>query len=133
MNTPLLKIKRGVAAALIVSTASLGFYAPAQAQMVSTEEAQSSTSAQAERDKVNQFLQRDDVRQALVGRGVTAEAAQERVRAMTDAEVAQLAERIDQAPAGGSVLGVIFAVFVILLVTDIIGWTKVFPFTRSIR
>jgi hypothetical protein len=137
MNTSFLNIKRGIAAALIVSTASLGFYAPAQAQIVSTEEAQkelqASANAQADRDKVNNFLQREDVREALVGRGVSADAAQERVRAMTDLEVAQLAQRIDQAPAGGDALGVIFAVFIILLITDIIGWTKVFPFTRSIR
>jgi hypothetical protein len=137
MNTSFLNIKRGIVAALIVSTASLGFYAPVQAQIVSTEEAQkellASANAQADRDKVNNFLQREDVREALVGRGVSADAAQERVRAMTDLEVAQLAQRIDQAPAGGDALGVIFAVFIILLITDIIGWTKVFPFTRSIR
>ncbi len=125
--------KRAVAATLIISTASLGFYAPAHAGIVSTEEAQTSISASADRDKVNNFLQRDDVREALVGRGVSADAAQERVRAMTDAEVAQLAQRIDQAPAGGDAIGVLFAIFIILLITDIIGWTKVFPFTRSIR
>jgi hypothetical protein len=133
MNTRFMSLKRAVAALLIVSTASFGFYAPAQAQIIGTEEAQTSASTQADRDKVNNFLQRDDVRQALVGRGVSSDAAQERVRAMTDAEVAQLAERIDQAPAGGDALGVIFAVFIVLLITDIIGWTKVFPFTRSIR
>ncbi|MCY1310880.1 hypothetical protein D9M70_611210 [compost metagenome] len=52
---------------------------------------------------------------------------------MSDAEVAQLADRVDQAPAGGDVLGVLFAVFVILLVTDILGFTQVFPFTRPIQ
>ena len=61
------------------------------------------------------------------------EAAVERVNAMSDAEVAQLAGRIDQAPAGGDVLGMLFTIFIILLVTDILGLTKVFPFTRSVR
>ena len=55
------------------------------------------------------------------------------VNAMSDAEVAQLAGRIDQAPAGGEILGLLFTVFVILLVTDILGLTKVFTFTRSVR
>jgi hypothetical protein len=31
------------------------------------------------------------------------------------------------------VLGILFAVFVILLITDILGLTKVFPFTRPVR
>jgi hypothetical protein len=85
------------------------------------------------RATVNQFLARDDVRQAMLGQGVSSQAALERVAAMSDSEVAQLAGRIDQAPAGGDVLGILFTVFIVLLVTDIMGLTKVFPFTRSVR
>jgi hypothetical protein len=55
------------------------------------------------------------------------------VAALTDAESAQVAAQIDQAPAGGDVLGVIVTIFVVLLITDILGFTKVFPFTRAIR
>ena len=46
------------------------------------------------------------------------------------AEAAQMADRLDEMPAGASVVGALFAVFVILLVTDILGLTNVFPFTR---
>ena len=56
---------------------------------------------------MNQFLARDEVRQAMLGQGVTSEAALARVAAMSDSEVAQLAGRIDQAPAGGEVLGLL--------------------------
>jgi hypothetical protein len=52
---------------------------------------------------------------------------------MTDDEVRSIAGRIDSLPAGGDVLGILFTVFIVLLVTDILGFTKVFPFTRSIR
>ena len=52
---------------------------------------------------------------------------------MSDEEISELNGRIDQLPAGGDILGIIFTVFIILLVTDILGLTKVFPFTRSIR
>jgi hypothetical protein len=69
----------------------------------------------------------------LEKQGVDADAAVQRVAAMSDSEVAQVAGRIDQAPAGGDVLGLVFTVFVVLLVTDILGLTKVFPFTRSVR
>ncbi|HET7669436.1 MAG TPA: PA2779 family protein, partial [Burkholderiales bacterium] len=49
-------------------------------------------------------------------------------------EVAQLAAQIDSLPAGGdSILGLLVLVFVILLITDILGLTKIFPFTRPIR
>jgi hypothetical protein len=130
-------LKRLLASVLIVSMATMGFQGGALAGgIVSTDEAQAelaAPSASAERDKVNSFLARDDIREALVKQGVNPDAAVERVRAMTDAEVAQLAGRVDQAPAGGDVLGVLFTIFLVLLITDIIGWTKVFPFTRSIR
>ena len=129
MNT----FKRLVASVVIVSTALLGFPLAAQASVVTTEEALSVQAADANRDRVTGFLARDDVRAALEQQGISADTAAERVRAMSDLEVAQLADRVGQAPAGGNVIGVLFTVFVILLVTDILGFTKIFPFTRSIR
>lgn len=124
---------RIVASALIISSASMGFPMMANAGIVSTDETLSSTTQTDSRDRVNAFLNRTDVRQALQGQGVSADAALERVQAMSDAEVAQLAGRIDQAPVGGDILGVLFTIFIVLLVTDILGLTKVFPFTRSVR
>lgn len=129
MNT----FKRLVASVVIVSTALLGFPLAAQASVVSTEESISAEASSADRDRVTGFLARDDVRAALEQQGISADSAAERVRAMSDVEVAQLADRVGQAPAGGNVLGILFTVFVILLVTDILGFTKIFPFTRSIR
>ena len=87
----------------------------------------------AQRNSVNSFFARADVRQALQQQGVTGDAALQRVAAMSDTEVAQLAGRIDQAPAGGEILSLVFTLFIVLLVTDILGFTKVFPFTRSVR
>ena len=53
---------------------------------------------------------------------------------MTDAEAAQLVSNIDALPAGGvGILGAIVLVFLVLLVTDILGYTKMFPFTKPIR
>jgi hypothetical protein len=128
--------KKLVSTGLIVCITAAGLPFSAQARIVATEEITSpvETSAlSASRDKVNQFLVRDEVRQAMLGQGVTPEAAMARVAAMSDSEVAQLAGHVDQAPAGGDVLGILFTVFIVLLVTDIMGLTKVFPFTRSVR
>ena len=129
MNT----FKRLVASLVIASTALMGLPMTAQAAIVSTDEAMSTPMAAANRDRVNTFLTRSDVRKALQEQGVNGDAAVERVKAMSDTEVAQLAGRIDQAPAGGDILGILFTIFIVLLVTDIMGLTKVFPFTRSIR
>ena len=79
-------------------------------------------------------LSRADVAQALSERGVDMDAARDRIGALSDQEVLALADQLDTAPAGASdVLGVILFVFVVLLITDILGFTKVFPFTRSLR
>jgi hypothetical protein len=125
--------KRFIASVLIVCTTSFGAQGLAQAEIVGTEEAQATGAAGAQRDKLKEYLARDDVRQALMKQGVDVAAARERVGSLTDFEVAALAGRVDQAPAGGDVVGVIFTVFIVLLITDILGWTKVFPFTRPIR
>jgi hypothetical protein len=114
-----------------------GFMHSAQATLVGTEQVaagQGIVSASAQRDQVNATLARADVAQALQERGIDLEQARARVAALTDAEVAHVAHTLDTAPAGaGDVLGTIVFIFVLLLVTDILGFTKIFPFTRSIR
>jgi hypothetical protein len=126
-------LKRLVATVLIPCIALSGLPLMAQAGIVSTEQALSAEVADANRDRVTRFLSRDDVRAELQAQGLSAPDAVARVQAMSDAEVAQLAQRVDQAPAGAGVVGVLFSIFVILLITDILGFTKVFPFTRAIR
>ncbi|TCS36249.1 hypothetical protein EDC30_10766 [Paucimonas lemoignei] len=127
------KFRRFIASLVIVCLTAAGFPLHAFAAIVSTHEAMAATGMTAERERVTSFFSRDDVRKSLEEHGVEPQAALDRISALTDDEVQQLAARIDQAPAGGEIIGVLFAVFVILLVTDILGLTKVFPFTRSIR
>ena len=114
-----------------------GFMHSAQATLVTTEQVAASEgvrSATAQRDYVNATLARADVAAGLQERGVSVEQARARVAALTDDEVAVVAQTIETAPAGANdVLGVLVTIFIILLVTDILGLTKVFPFTRSIR
>lgn len=124
------KFKRGVASFMVVCVTSLGLPLHANAGIVSTQEV---ASVSADRAKIEAFLARDDVRKGLEAQGISSVAALDRVNMMTDAEVTQLAGRIDQAPAGADVLGTIVGVAVLLLLTDILGLTKVYPFTRSVR
>jgi hypothetical protein len=127
------KFQRTLATLLIPVMTLASIPVSAHAGMVSTEQALVTVAGDAHRSKLSEFLAREDVRQSLTQQGVNADEAIARVRALSDAEVAALAERVDSAPAGAGVVGVLFTVFLILLVTDILGFTKVFPFTRAIR
>lgn len=113
---------------MVASVPALASTAPDT--LIETTEVLAATSV---RDRVHALLARDEVRAALSERGVAAAQLQARVDALTDDEARDLAKRLDQAPAGGDVLGILFTVFIVLLVTDILGLTKVFPFTRPIR
>lgn len=131
------RARRAVALALATSISFAGMMQGAQAALIGTEQvaaAQQQATMSEGRARLAATLERADVVAALQERGVSVDAARERVAALTDAEAAHVAAQIDQAPAGAdSVLGVIVTIFVVLLITDILGFTKIFPFTRSIR
>ena len=89
--------------------------------------------AAAQRASATQLLERADVQARLQAHGVSAADVKARVAAMSDQEATELAARIDSLPAGGDILGAIVLIFLVLLLTDILGFTKIFPFTRPIR
>jgi hypothetical protein len=107
--------------------------APVHAALISTNQIVNASQVTQSREHLRAFLQRQDVRNMLQQRGVDANAALARVDAMTDSEVQTAASQIDKLPAGGDVLATIVLVFFVLLVTDILGLTKIFPFTRPVR
>lgn len=129
--------RRSVALFTAACLASTGLLQSAQATSISTEQVAAASlkagARSADHQRLQAALDRDDLAAALQARGVSTDELRARVNALTDAEAAQLTAQIDAAPAGGDVLGLLFTVFVILLVTDILGFTKVFPFTRALR
>lgn len=87
-----------------------------------------------ERTRLLQVLDRADVAASLVARGVSVEQARTRVAALSDAEAAQLMAEIDRAPAGASeLIGTLILVFVLLVFSDLLGFTRIFPFLRPAR
>ncbi len=125
-----------VARALLVMLSVV--WIPARADVVGSEQvlqaSASSPQAQQERAAVKTFLARQDVQSRLLAMGVDPQDAAARTQALSDDEVHQLYQHVQSAPAGGmDILGTLVFIFVLLLVTDILGLTKVFPFTRSIR
>lgn len=130
------RIMRLTSRFLIVGLLGLGMpFSPAQAGLIGTDQVATSSPSQAkhDRERISAFLDRADVRAQLQRQGLDAEAAKSRVNALTDEEVKRISGKLDQAPAGGDVIGVLFAIFIILLVTDILGFTKVYSFTRPIK
>lgn len=75
---------------------------------------------------VNAALDRADVQQKLSSLGVDPAQAKARAAAMTDAELAQLSQRLEQLPAGGDVLAIVGLVFVVLLVLEYTGAIDIF-------
>jgi len=121
---------RFVSGALIVCTLGAGMPLPASAAIIATDQ----VAASAERDRVKSFLDRAEVQARMQALGVNPQAALARVDALSDDEVAALAGRLDQLPAGGTdIVGALLLVFIILLITDILGFTKIFPFTKPVQ
>lgn len=117
-------------AALIFGSIPAAF-ASSGVPLVGTADALQASSTRQHREYIHQILARDDVQGQLLAQGVSPAEVNARVAALSNEEARQMSEQLDNLPAGSSsVLGVLFGVFVILLVTDILGLTNVFPFTR---
>lgn len=104
--------------------------APQSMDLVSTQSVLTADRAGADRERINEILARADVQDQLLKQGVDLDEVEARVAALSDSEAQQMADQLEQLPAGAGVVGALFAVFIILLVTDILGLTDVYPFTR---
>jgi hypothetical protein len=109
----------------------------AKAEMIDTGTIVTMAKQENGRARIMSFLDRQDVQQAMEQQGVAAQEARQRVVALSDAEVMQIAKAMDQLPAGGDGLGTVIGaavlIFIILLITDIAGLTHVFSFVNHRR
>lgn len=109
----------------------------AGAAMLGTEQVVEQAAAQDSRARVMAFLAREDVRRQLAALGVDAEEAERRAASLSEQEIQQIAGRLDRTPAGqsavGVIVGAILLVLLVLLITDLLGLTDVFPFVKSQR
>jgi hypothetical protein len=128
------RFMRWTSRVVILSMLAMGLpQQSAVAAMVETDQTVVHELAVQDRARIIAYIDREDVLTQLQQRGVTAGEAKARVNALTDDEAHKIAGKLDQLPAGGDVLEVLLVVFIVLLVTDILGFTKVFPFTRSVK
>ena len=130
------RFARPIAPFVVLCLLGLGTYVPAaRAAIISTEAVVNAEQAQQQRDHVRDLLNRNDVKAYLSARGVDPANVQARVDSLTDAEVHALASRLDKYPAGGGFGGgfleVALIAFIVLLITDILGYTDIFPFVNK--
>jgi hypothetical protein len=109
----------------------------AMAALVGTERVFDAERVQNARELIHGLMAREDIQAALVREGIDSREAQARAESLSDAEAVRLAGAIETLPAGGSslglIVGAILLVFILLLITDIMGYTDVFPFTKKHR
>ncbi len=108
--------------------------APLQAAMVDNEQLITQTQQEITKQEVLSNLDRQDVQDQLVSMGVDIEDAKHRINQMSDQELAQIAQDFEQMPAGsGGIIGALVVIFVVLVVTDMLGATDVFGFVHNIN
>lgn len=109
-------------------------FQPILAAMIPTDTVHAGIEAAEARRDLKALLAREEVRDALASQGIDPQEALARIDGLTDAEALAAADRLEQLPAGGSAVGVIVGalliVFLVLLVTDILGYTDIFPFVK---
>jgi len=101
--------------------------------MVTTDQMLQGQHEVSDRHALVALLERDDVRQQLVERGVDPEYAKQRIAALSDAQVNELKGNIDTLPAGSGVVGILIAVLLVLVILDVLGVTNIFTFINPPR
>ncbi len=118
-------IRKTVALIVTITMIGIGFPIMAQAGTVSTQALMESLERQDRLERVDRVLSQEAVQEQLLAMGVDSASVQERIQSLTDEELLRLERDLDELPAGG-ILGLIGAVFVVLLILELVGVTNIF-------
>lgn len=121
-TTARLFVFRLVATALI----SMGFAQVSTAGMIGTEALIEQETRDVRIERIESLLDRQDVARQLVAFGADVNFVKERIRNMTDAELVELNGKVDTQVVGGDAIGIIGAVFLVLLILELVGVTDIF-------
>jgi hypothetical protein len=98
----------------------------AYAGVISTEQYLTARDRDATLARIDAVLARDEVRKQLEQFGVDPAVANERIAALTDHELEQLATDLESMPAGGNLLAVVGIAFIVLLILELVGVIDIF-------
>ncbi len=121
-----LRTRRSLAVLLAASVFATSLQQAASAAVISTQQYLTSIDREATLARIDAVLARDDLKQQLEKLGVDPIAANERIAALTDEELQLLATDLENLPAGGSLLGVVGIVFIVLLILELVGVIDIF-------
>lgn len=112
-----------------LSLLSLGLAQVSSAGMIGTQQVVQSEARDARITRVATILAGDDVARQLVTFGVDPLAVQSRVGNMTDSELLALEGRLDKQVVGGDAVALVGAVFIVLIILELMGITDIFKST----
>ena len=125
-------IQKCISIILSITLMSMSFTS-AQAAMISNDQVINHLQHNSARTELLKTINRADVKEKLLNMGVKAADLESRIKLMTHEEIAQLNKQIDELPAGGDVLGVLLIIFIVFVITDVIGATDIFPFIKPVN
>jgi hypothetical protein len=126
------KAIKSIALSVLFAVGVVSLSMPAQAAMVATAQMGGVTDSQIFGQEVMQ-QKRDWIQTQLEVSGVSRADSVLRVSGLSDSQVIQVHQRMDEMPAGGDALGVALVVFIVLVITDVMGATDIFPFIRPVK
>jgi hypothetical protein len=107
---------------------------PTQAAIVGTDQIINPAPTHQARDHVKEFLSSEAAQQQLLELGVSPEEVTKRIDSLSDSELARINQGIDQLNAGSdSILGILLIIFIVFVITDVIGATDIFPFIKPVN
>lgn len=86
-----------------------------------------------DREKIIDLLSQVEVQDQLIELGVDIDDAKSRVNELTSEELAMINDKINDLPAGSGAVGLLVLVFVVFIITDVIGATDIFPFIKPVN
>jgi len=107
---------------------------PANAAMVGTDQVINPAPTHLDRDHVKKLLSSETAQQQLLELGVSPEDVTRRINSLSDYELTRINQGVDQLNAGGgTILTVLLIIFIVFVITDVIGATDIFPFIRPVN
>lgn len=111
---------------LSIALISMGFMQASSAGIVGTEYLIETEARQSTLDRLDTLFAQQRIVEQLQSLGVEPATVAMRLQGMTSAELLQIEGQLDSQIAGGDALGIIGAVFLVLLILELVGITDIF-------
>ena len=128
----MLLLRRPIAVFLSILLALMPLL-PAQAAMIGNQQIISQHQSQQTRDSLQQLFAQQAAQQQLQAWGVSPDQINNRIDSLTDTELARINQQVNDLNAGGNILGILLVIFIVFIITDVIGATDIFPFVHPVK